>query len=192
MADEPVRGWLPPAAPGGRPPPRFDTVPEEPPAPPAAAPPPVTPAAPAPRPAPGFVRPQRGVRNPAAAWGLGLGIAGLGLLLLSLGSFFIVTLPLSGAAWWLGARERRRVRAGDAASGESQATAALWLGRVGVIAGLLAMVAFFVLVAAGVDFEQLRDNLQRELDRQREQSDSEGVRSALERVRATVGGRFGR
>ena len=63
---------------------------------------------------------------------------------------------------------------------------------MGVVAGLLAMVAFFVLVAAGVDFEQLRDNLQRELDRQREQSDSEGVRSALEGVRATVGGRFGR
>jgi hypothetical protein len=54
------------------------------------------------------------------------------------------------------------------------------------------MVAFFVLVAAGVDFEELRDNLQRELDRQREQSDGEGVRSALEGVRATVGGRFGR
>jgi hypothetical protein len=191
MADQPVRGWLPPAAPGGRPPPRFDTVPEEPPA-AAAAPPPAAPSPPPGR-SPGFVRPsERGVRNPSAAWGLGLGIAGLSLLLLSLGSFFLVTLPLSAAAWWLGARERRRIRSGATPAGDSQATAALWLGRVGVIAGVLAMVAFFVLVAAGVDFEHLRDQLQRELDRQRQQDDSEGVRSAIEGVRATIGGRLGR
>jgi hypothetical protein len=187
MAEEPVNGWLPPAAPGAQPPPRFDTVPEvparEPPALPASAPP-----APA-RESPAFERPERGVRNPAAAWGLGLGIAGLVLLLLSLGSFFLVTLPLSAAAWWLGARARRRVRAGATPSGESQATAALWLGRVGVIAGVLAMIAFIVLVAAGVDFEHLRDDLQRELDRQRQENNGEGVRSAIDAVRATIGGR---
>ena len=153
---------------------------------PASAPP-----APA-RESPAFERPERGVRNPAAAWGLGLGIAGLGLLLLSLGSFFLVTLPLSAAAWWLGARARQRVRAGATPSGETQATAALWLGRVGVIAGVLAMIAFIVLVAVGVDFEHLRDDLQRELDRQRDENNGEGVRSAIDALRATIGGRLGR
>jgi hypothetical protein len=189
MAEEPVRGWLPPHAPGAQPPPRFDTVPEEP-APALAAAPP----APA-RDFPTFARPTppaRGARSPGAAWGLGLGIAGLALLLLSLGSFFIVTLPLSAAAWWLGARERRRIRASDVAGGDTQATAALWLGRVGVIAGLLAMITFIALVAAGVDFEQLRDDLQRELDRQKQENQKEGVRSAVDGLRAMIGGRVGR
>jgi hypothetical protein len=130
------------------------------------------------------------VRNPLAAWGLGFGIAGLGLLLLSLGSFFLVTLPLSGTAWVLGSRARRR--AAEGASSEAQATAALWLGRIGVAIGLLAMIVFIVLVAAGFDFEQLRDDLERELERQRRESETEGVRTAVEGLRATVCGLLGR
>jgi hypothetical protein len=182
MADEPVNGWLPPAAPGAEPRPRFEPVPEEDtPSPPPAAPPSDRPA---------FVRPQAaGVRDPAVAWALGLGIAGLGLLLLSLGTFFVVTVPLSAAGWALADRARKRAPAGEPRRGERQLAAALWLGRIGVIAGVLAAMIFFVLLAAGFDFEQLRDDLQRELDRQRQDSDSEGVRTALEHLRATVGGR---
>jgi hypothetical protein len=193
MADEPVNGWLPPAAPGGGPPPRFEPVREPPRSEPAVAAPAAA-SAPAARDRTAFVRPPRGaVRDPAVAWALGLGIAGLGLLVLSLGTFFVVTVPLSAAAWALAARARRGTRPDAAAAADRRITAALWLGRIGVFAGAAAALVFLVLLAAGFDFEQLRQDLQRELDRQRQDGDGgNNVRTALERVRATIGGPGGR
>ncbi|HKH18625.1 MAG TPA: hypothetical protein VKA57_13950 [Solirubrobacteraceae bacterium] len=179
MAD----GWLPPTAPGANPPPRFDAPPEQP-APPRPEPPPARPS---------FVRPAAagpGDRNPAAAWAIALGITGLALLVLSLGSLFLLTLPCSAAAWVLAERARRHVASGATRHGEGQAVAALWLGRIGVIVGVAALVVFIALLASGFDFEQFRDDLQRELDERRERQDGgggEGVRTSLEQFRAAAG-----
>jgi hypothetical protein len=180
MADSTPSGWLPPRAPGAGPPPRFDT-PYEPPAPP-------------PEPArPTFTPPgaaKRGERNGAAVWALVLGVVGLTLLVLSLGSLFMLTLPCSIAAWVLARRAHRQIEQGRTANGEGQATAALWLGRIGVIAGVAAMVVFIVLLATGFDFEQFRDDLERELDRRRERErndgGAEGVRASVEHLRAAL------
>ena len=151
-------------------------------APQSAAPEPAAQAAPAPerRPPPRFEAPKP-ASSPAAVWGLVLGITGLALLLLSLGTLFFITLPLSFAAMSLGRRAR------DA----GQASAALWLGRAGVIAGVAAAVVLIALVAAGVDFEELRRDIERELERRRQDDDggsgTDGVRSAVEGLRAFIG-----
>ncbi len=184
MAD----GWLPPNAPGANPPPRFDVSPE-----------PAAPAQPQPEPpkaAPTFVLPSaadRGERNRSALWAMTLGITGLALLVLSLGTLFILTLPCSIAAWALGKRARAQIASGPNGQGEGQATAALWLGRIGVIAGIAAMVVFIALVASGFDIEQFRDDLERELEQRRERQDGggggdgDGVRTSLEQVRLAAG-----
>jgi hypothetical protein len=180
MAD----GWLPPRAPGANPPPRFDAPPD----------PATRPQAP-PEPArPAFAHAAAagpGEGNGAAVWAIALGITGLALLVFSLGTLFALTLPCSAASWALAGRARRRIESGATTRGEGQAAAALWLGRIGVIAGVAAMVVFIALLASGFDFEQLRDDLQRELDRRRERQDgsegADGVRTALEHMRAAVG-----
>jgi len=182
-----AEGWLPPTAPGAKPPPRFDA--------PAEQPEPAQPAQP-PQPPPGgptFVKPgpaAAGQGNRTAGWAMALGITGLALLVLSLGSLFLLTLPLSAASWMLAARARKQIESGATAQGEGQATAALWLGRIGVIAGVAALVVFVVLLASGVDFEQLRDDLERELDEQRERrdegDDTNGVRADVEQLRAAA------
>jgi hypothetical protein len=182
-----AEGWLPPHAPGANPPPRFDAPPEQP-APARPEPPRTEP----PRPEPAFVRDgvaAAGPRNGAAIWAVALGITGLALLALSLGSLFVVTLPCSIAAWVLGLRARRQIESGATTQGDGQATAALWLGRIGVIAGVAAMVVFIALLASGFDFEQFRDDLERELDERRERQDGgggNGVRTGLEQLRAAA------
>jgi hypothetical protein len=145
-------GWQPPAAPAS---PRPAATP---------APTPRTPprgpqvAAPA-----GAARP-----NPAAVWALVLGISGLVLLLLSLGTLFLITLPCSAGAWILARRASSRIAKGETGRGAGQVTAALWVARIGVMAGVVAMVAFIVLTASGFDFEQFRQDLERDLERRRE------------------------
>jgi len=170
MADGVPRGWLPPTAPGAGPAPHFDETAEQPPA----EPPPAGPT---------FIRsgaagPRE--RNAAAIWALALGIAGLTLLLISFGSLFLVTLPCSIAAWVLAERARGQLATGATNAGAGQATAALWLGRIGVIAGVAAMVVLIALIASGFDFEQFKIDLENELDQRRERQgggDAEGVRT---------------
>jgi hypothetical protein len=148
MSQEPS-GWLPPVAPGARP---------------RAAPRPPSPPAPA--------RPSSG-----AIWALVLAITGLALLLLSFGTLFLVTLPLSTAAWVLALRAR----------GEERATAALWIARIGVIAGVVAAVIFVALLAGGFDFERFRDDVERELRERRDRPSGDDVRAWLQGVRAVAG-----
>jgi hypothetical protein len=183
-----AEGWLPPNAPGAKPPPRFD-VPQWA-APRHAAPvPDPGPATVADRPPPRFDAPQQ-VANGAAVWGLALGIIGLTLLLISFGTLFLITLPMSAAAWVLSTRARAAIADGRASTGERQAVAALWLGRAGVIAGVAAAVVLIALIASGVDFEELRRDLEREMDRRRQDDgggDVDGVRTAIEGLRAVLG-----
>jgi hypothetical protein len=142
-------GWLPPVAPGTRP--RIQPPPPRPP-----------------------VAPAR--RSKGAVWALVLSITALALLLVSLGTLFLITLPCSTAAWVLAVRAR----------GEERATAALWIARIGVIAGVMAAVIFIALLAGGFDFEQFRDDLEREL-RERDEQPSRGVRAWFEGLRAAAG-----
>ncbi len=149
MTDEPITrsGWLPPVAPGG-PRPRFE--------------PPISPPAPAPA-----------SSSRQATWALALAIVGLTLLMVSLGTLFLVALPCSTAAWVLALRARN-------ADGEGgQATAALWMARIGVAAGVAAAVVLIALLASGFDFDQFRDDLERELDERRDRPSSGGMRAAL-------------
>jgi len=182
-------GWLPPLAPGADPPPRFD-VPQW------AAPRPAPPGdaalagAGGDRPLPPRFDAPRQAANRAAVWALTLGIIGLTLLLLSFGTLFIVTLPLSIAAWVLATRAQAAIADGRASTGERQAVAALWLARAGVIAGVAAAVVLIALIAYGVDFEELRRDLEREMDRRRRDDDNngvDGVRTAIEGLRAVIG-----
>ena len=149
MSDKPITpsGWLPPVAPGSEPArPRFE--PQQPP--------------PAPRPT-----------DARAIWALVLSVGALSLLLVSLGTLFILTLPLSIAAWVLA------LRAGTADGG--RATAALWIARIGVIAGIAAAIVFIALLASGFDFEQFRDDVERELEQRRDRPSGSGggVKAAL-------------
>jgi hypothetical protein len=182
MAEGTPSGWLPPTAPGAGPRPRFDPapehVPEHPPEPAAARPTFVRPAPAAP-----------GERNRAAGWGLTLGITGLVLLVISFGSLFMIALPCSVAAWVLARRARTELDQGTTGQGEGQASAALWLGRIGVIAGVAAAVVFIALIASGFDFDQFRDDLQRELDRRRQEQnggDAGNVRTSIEHLRTAL------
>jgi hypothetical protein len=169
MADDRVTpsGWLPPVAPGAGPPPsRFDP--------------------PARTPRPAFAKPAPARGNTPAVWALVLSITALALLVTSLGTLFIVTLPCSAAAWVLARRARGRLERGEAGWGESQATAAIWIARIGLIAGVVAAIVLITLIASGFDFEQFRDDLQRELDDRRDRPSS-GVRATLEGLRAVIG-----
>jgi hypothetical protein len=196
MADERISGWLPPVAPGSRPP--AAPGPAERPSRPTftrggrgtqtwaqpAAPTGTQPAAPASTGTQPAAPASTG--NTQALWALVLAVAALALLLISLGTFFLITLPCSIAALVLARRAVSRVEAGQTPDRAGQAAAALWIARIGVIAGVAAAVVFIALLAAGFDFEQFRDDLQRELERRRDRR-SDGVRTTLEGLRAVVG-----
>jgi hypothetical protein len=98
--------------------------------------------------------------NGAATVSLILGIFGLVLLLLSLG-FGVLSLPLSVAAWITGHRGRRRVARGETAEGDGIAHAGVILGIVGVVLALIGIVVWVVLIAAGLDLEELQRDLER-------------------------------
>jgi hypothetical protein len=177
MADEQTPRWLPPQAPGGAAPPRFEPAPppgpEAPPA-PAPAPAPYTPAD-----RPTFVR-GGGQTNTLAVTALVLAIAGLGLLLVTFGLAFIIALPCSIAAWICGAQARNRINLGESDSGRAQAQAAYILGIIGVVLGVIAAIGWIAAVAAGVDLEQLRRDIER-------QSNPNARQAVIEAVRALLG-----
>jgi hypothetical protein len=161
MAEESTgSGWLPPRAPGGQPPPRFDMSTPEPAPVPAAAPAAVAPAP--------YVRARRAPleRNGLALTSLILGLVGLLLLLFSLGWGFPVALPCSIGAWLCGANARTRINLGESTTGRGQAQAGYLLGVAGVVIGVAAAVGWIVWLANGGDIDQLQRDLQRWRDQQ--------------------------
>jgi hypothetical protein len=48
-----------------------------------------------------------------------------------------------------------------------------------VIAGIAAAIVFIALLASGFDFEQFRDDVERELEQRRDRPSGGGVRAAL-------------
>jgi hypothetical protein len=166
MADESeIRGWLPPRAPGGQSPPRFEPAPPEPP--PAAAgwqPPSADsqpPAAEARSWEPMLVPSARPESQSLAIGSIVLGVLSVGLLLMSLGTSFLFSMPMSGAAWAFGARARKR----SPEAGPAQA--AVVIGMVGVGLAAAAAVIWIILFSAGFSLEDLRDYLERKLEEQR-------------------------
>ena len=112
------------------------------------------------------------VKPPASPGGggkaTGLGITGLVLsilgplaLLISLGLFFIISLPMSGAGWACGHVARRR-------SGDPLGKPAVIIGIVGVVLAVLCAILWSVLFASGfdaTDLERELEELQRDLER---------------------------
>lgn len=130
-------GWLPPQAPG---------------APQLREPEPQTPV---------FVKgPAEEGTNGLAIAAVVCAISSIALLVLSLGLSFPFSLPLGISGWICAARARVDVRSG-------QRKAGLVLAIAAVALSVLAAVAWIVLIAAGVSVEELQQNLQDELDRQR-------------------------
>ncbi|MBA2515711.1 MAG: DUF4190 domain-containing protein [Solirubrobacterales bacterium] len=168
-------GWLPPQAPEGRPPPQFERPAFQPPAPPA---PPAVDDRPkfvssaAPRPA---AAKAGGPANTLAILSLLSGIVGLLLLVFSLGLGFFFALPCSIAAWLLGVHAKRRIADGRVASGAGQAQAGLVIGKVGVGLGVIAMVVWVALILSGFSIEGFQQDLERELERQRDSSGAQAT-----------------
>jgi hypothetical protein len=155
MADEPTAGgWLPPSAPGARPAPQFEPAPPEPE--PERQPDAVAAwGTPADRPV--FKPAARSSQpNGLATTSLVLGIVGILLVI-----FAPLSIPVSIAAWITGAQSRKRVAAGITDQGEGSARGGVILGIIGVVLGLLVVTAWIVLVALGVDLEELRRDLER-------------------------------
>jgi hypothetical protein len=185
MADEPTpSGWLPPRAPGGEPPPRFEPAPPEPEPEPEPEPAPAGWSHPAAE-RPAFVRPRDGERNGAAVTALVLGIVGLTLLVATVGLAFLIALPCSIAAWVFAAQARARIASGETSAGGGQAQAAYILGILGVVLGVLAVVGWIVAIAAGLDLEEVR----RDLEQQSDPDNVQALRAAaMGMFAASIGG----
>jgi hypothetical protein len=82
----------------------------------------------------------KGQNNRAVA-ALALGSAGLGLLFFSAGALFLLTLPASIAGWVLGRQAKERP------TGRDQANVAVIIGIVGTALGVIAAVAWILIIA---------------------------------------------
>jgi hypothetical protein len=100
-----------------------------------------------PSPQPVFVPPNAQVpvaakgQNNRAVAALALGSAGLGVLFFSAGALFLLTLPASIAGWILGQQAKRRE------AGREQANVAVIIGIVGTVLGVVAAVAWILIIA---------------------------------------------
>ena len=98
--------------------------------------------------------------NGSATTSLILGILGVVVLLFTAGVGFLFSLPMSIAAWIMGAQGRKAVAAGKTSYGDGLAHAGVILGIVGVVLGIVGMVVWVVLIASGLDLEELRRDLE--------------------------------
>jgi hypothetical protein len=173
-----AEGWLPPQAPGGQPPPRFDmVVPDR--VEPRQAPPAVPDAFAASastRPAPGPAVP-----NGLALTAVILGVLGVLLLLLTLGLLWFIALPCSIAAWMCGAQARNRINLGEVLTGRGQANAGYLLGVAGVVIGVAAAIGWIVYFANGGNLDELQQDLERWRDEQTREAMFDAVRAIFGR-----------
>jgi len=172
--EHPVRGFLPPRAPGAAPPRRWDVEDPETAAAQAAARPPDRIAATtvqAPSPAPGGWAPptappryaEPAPRNPGAVASLVLGILAVGGVIISVGIFAPLTLAAAVAAWVVGRRAVQRADR-EGAPQRGSAHAGYVLGILGVVLSALAVVVWILLLT---DDAFVRE-LEREIERQRQ------------------------
>jgi hypothetical protein len=168
MAPEPGGSrWLPPRAPGpgAGPPPRPEA--------PGAWPPraPAPPPAPAPAGQPQAPDAAPPVRDPFAVAAIVLGVSALGLTIISLGTLFVVTLPMAAVGLACGQAAARRIRAGETQMGAAQARWGRILSIGALVLGILAAIAWIALLSSGVDVEGWLEDLRGELEQEREDGD---------------------
>jgi hypothetical protein len=84
------------------------------------------------------------------------------LVVLTAGAGFLFSIPTSIAAWIMGVQGRRRVASGQTTTGDGLAHAGLILGIAGVVLGVIGMIVWVVLIASGLDLEELRRDLERQ------------------------------
>jgi hypothetical protein len=182
-----MSSWLPPQAPGGRPPPRFDMVTPEPHAEDggtaAAAPPELAPRPEVRRPP---AQPRSATAAPPQTNGLALtsvilGTIGIGLILVTAGLGFLFSLPCSVGAWICGAQARTRYDLGETSTGRGQAQAGYVLGVIGVVIAVVAAVGWIVWLASGGDLEQLQRDIERWRDEQTRAAAVQAARALLGR-----------
>jgi hypothetical protein len=176
-----AEGWLPPQAPGGQPPPRFDMVVPEPVterAPSVERPQPVPPRFAEPAPA---AKPEFEPTNGLALTSLILGILGIALLATTLGLLSPLAVPCSIAACLCGAQARNRINLGEATRGRGQANAGYMLGVAGVVIGIAATVGWIIYFANGGDLDQLQRDLERWRDEQAREAAIHVARALLGR-----------
>ena len=95
-------------------------------------------------------------RNTQAIVGLGFGLAGLALLVMSIGFSFLVSLPCEVIAVVLGRQGRRRGIA-EGIGGTRAARAAVVVGWIGIALCVLAAIVIIVLVLSDVDIDPRGD-----------------------------------
>ena len=110
---------------------------------------------------PPFARPAAAPGNGLATTSLVLGMLGLLIIFLSVGIGFPLSLPCSIGAWVTGQLGRNQVAKGVTSAGDGIAHAGIILGIVGIIVAVVGAVVWIVLIASGVDLEELRRELER-------------------------------
>jgi hypothetical protein len=110
---------------------------------------------------PPYARPAPEPGNGLATTSLVLGMLGLLIIFLSLGIGFPLSLPFSIGAWVTGQLGRNQVVKGLTKAGDGIAHAGIILGIVGVIVAAVGAVLWIVLIASGVDLDELRRELER-------------------------------
>jgi hypothetical protein len=108
-----------------------------------------------------------GAANGLATASLVLGIMGLAVLVITLGLGTLISLPLSIAAWICAHRARGRIKRGETTTGVGSARAGRILAIIGVALGVAALIVWSALEAAGYTIDDLRESIERELERQR-------------------------
>jgi hypothetical protein len=146
-SDESVRGWTPPAPPGERPT-QATAVAQA-------------------QPAQSTLIQAPSAANGLATASLVLGIMGVAVLLITLGLGTLISLPLSIAAWICAHRARGRIKRGETTTGIGAARAGRILAFVGVALGVAALIVWSALESAGYTIDDLRESIERELERQR-------------------------
>jgi hypothetical protein len=99
--------------------------------------------------------------NALATTSLVLGMIGLLIIFPTLGLLFVFSLPFSIGAWVTGQLGRKQVAQGMTKAGDGIAHAGIILGIVGIVVAVVGAVVWVVLIASGVDLEELRRELER-------------------------------
>jgi uncharacterized membrane protein len=97
---------------------------------------------------------------------IGLAVASILLLLVSVGVAFFGSMVLSAIALLTATRLRHAIQAGRPGR-ESQARTAVILAWVGLGLAVVAGIVWIILAASGVTPQDLQDTLERQLERQR-------------------------
>jgi hypothetical protein len=110
---------------------------------------------------PPYARPTPEPGNGLATTSLVLSILGLVVLLPTFGLGAPLALPFSIAGWVTGSFGRKQVADGRTSAGDGIAHAGLVIGIAGVVLGVIAIIVWGILIAAGLDLDELSRDLER-------------------------------